>query len=45
MRNQGGAGRRTLQICYRNYAVREQFPDKRDLSDAPALERYLLGAA
>ena len=44
MRNLGGAPRRALQICYRNYAVRDQFPDKRDLSASPPLERYLLGA-
>jgi ectoine hydroxylase-related dioxygenase (phytanoyl-CoA dioxygenase family) len=45
MRNQGGAPRRTLQICYRNYAVHAEFPDKRDLSGAPPLDRYLMGAS
>jgi len=44
LRNESGAPRRTLQICWQLHSAMGGFKDKRDLSAAPALDRYLMGA-
>jgi len=45
MRNISGAPRRTLQIGYRAWSVREGFVEKRVLAGATDIERYWLGVA
>jgi ectoine hydroxylase-related dioxygenase (phytanoyl-CoA dioxygenase family) len=45
MRNISGAPRRTLQIGYRAWSVRDEFVDRRVLAGATDIERYWLGVA
>jgi len=43
-RNDSGASRRTLQICWQLHSAMGPFKDKRDLSAVPPLDRYFMGA-